>query len=456
MSMLHRARLHDAAPPAGQQPGRRVSRRLRALTALLAVTVLLTLTSSPLGRPALAATDEAVYYDSLASGWENWSWGSTVSLNSTTEYSGSYAIAWKATSSWGALYFHTDDSVPTNSTTSLRFVLRATQTDQRLRVSLRGSSDEQIAAPVQLAEVGGIPPANSWKIYNIPLAELGGAGKSISGIVIQDGEGTAQPTVYVDDVRLLGIGSTSSGTSNYFSTLPVGAKLPSSAECATRVRRSSWEPRPENYTPNHKKPSSVSLPAWTGVDSRANTVIKSRIDGQFTGTTDEILQWGACKWGFDENHVRAIATHESWWRADNGGRDWTTDPTLMKKCTEVGIPLTYQDGVKGCNQTHGIMQVKGTVHLGTYPLSRQSTAFNVDYALAWKRACYEGWMSWLRNKNPAYKAGDEWGCTGAWKSGNWYDGDPVVTLSVKQPGAIWYIAKVKSHVTNKTWLTKDF
>ena len=40
----------------------------------------------------------------------------------------------------------------------------------------------------------------------------------------------------------------------------------------------------------------------------------SRVDGNFTGTTDEILQWGACKWGFDEDLVRAIAATETWWK----------------------------------------------------------------------------------------------------------------------------------------------
>ena len=37
------------------------------------------------------------------------------------------------------------------------------------------------------------------------------------------------------------------------------------------------------------------------------------MDGQFTGTTDEIFQWAACKWGLPDNLVRAIAVRESTW-----------------------------------------------------------------------------------------------------------------------------------------------
>ena len=38
-----------------------------------------------------------------------------------------------------------------------------------------------------------------------------------------------------------------------------------------------------------------------------------RVTGNFTGTTDEIIQWAACKWGIDEDIVRAQAAKESYW-----------------------------------------------------------------------------------------------------------------------------------------------
>ena len=31
------------------------------------------------------------------------------------------------------------------------------------------------------------------------------------------------------------------------------------------------------------------------------------VDGDFAGTTDQLIQWAACKWGIDEDIVRAPA-----------------------------------------------------------------------------------------------------------------------------------------------------
>src|SRR6266567_6682592 len=101
-----------------------------------------------------------------------------------------------------------------------------------------------------------------------------------------------------------------------FATLLPGAQLPSEAECAVRVHRSSWEPRPDNHAANHRVPTAqqiVGLVTWgpdNGQDAQADTPGR-QITGNFTGTTDEILQWVSCKWGIDVNIVRAQAIAES-------------------------------------------------------------------------------------------------------------------------------------------------
>ena len=50
----------------------------------------------------------------------------------------------------------------------------------------------------------------------------------------------------------------------------------------------------------------------------------ARVTGNFTGTTDQIIQWAACKWGIDEDIVRAQAAKESGWHQNAAG-DWRTD-----------------------------------------------------------------------------------------------------------------------------------
>ncbi|HZC07688.1 MAG TPA: hypothetical protein VE338_18775, partial [Ktedonobacterales bacterium] len=107
--------------------------------------------------------------------------------------------------------------------------------------------------------------------------------------------------------------TTSTGSTAYnFPLLPPGATLPSEAFCAAHVQRSSWEPRPDNHTANNTVPTSAQIAAlspWDdsiGQDPRADQ-LRHQITGNFTGTTDEILQWVACKWGVPVNIVRAEA-----------------------------------------------------------------------------------------------------------------------------------------------------
>ena len=220
------------------------------------------------------------------------------------------------------------------------------------------------------------------------------------------------------------------GKNIYFATLQPGAELPSGAKCAELVHRSSWEPRPENRDAN-STPGSRRLKIE---DANESFTYKYgyRVDGNFTGTTDEIIQWASCKWGFDEDRTRARAVEESYWRQSEMGDLSYNDEV----CKSIGF-------TPPCWQSYGVLQVKGTVHKGTYPLAENSTAFNVDYALAWLRACYEGaFDAWLGNN---YVAGDEWGCIGAWYSGRWYGEE-----------AKKYIKRVKHHLANREWLNPNF
>jgi autotransporter family porin len=225
-----------------------------------------------------------------------------------------------------------------------------------------------------------------------------------------------------------------------FDTLPPGWALPSSEECAARVRRSPWEPRPENtYANGAWGVAGAFLPPWANNDVQANEYMRPRIDGAFSGTTDEILQWGACKWGLDEDVVRAMAVQESRWR-----QSMTGDPTSdAGRCQAIGLSVP-------CHQSYGLLQVKTTIHPGTWPYARDSTAFNVDYALAVLRNCFEGYELWLGQRIPlagysSYQAGDLWGCLGRWFSGGWHD-----------QSAVDYIAKVRRHFDERTWTSAGF
>jgi hypothetical protein len=198
----------------------------------------------------------------------------------------------------------------------------------------------------------------------------------------------------------------------YFNTLPPGAALPSDGECAERVRRYDWEPRPNNRLANFT--TGTGIASISGANDAGQAALTWRVNGNFTGWTDEIIQWGACKWGIDEDTVRAIAVWQSWWH------QW----------------FTSNDG-----ESHGLMSVNAFHHPGTHPVASNSTAFNVDYALAWHRACYEGYFDWVG----ADTRGDLWGCVGLWRSGGWYDGT-----------AANYIQEIQLIRDTRNWLQDYF
>ena len=235
----------------------------------------------------------------------------------------------------------------------------------------------------------------------------------------------------------------------YFTLKPVGAyaSLPSDAEAAAEVHRSSWEARPSNRTYNQTKPTGLVMqrvnPADQAYDPRWNTYILGRITGNFTGTTDEIFQWAAAKWGLPDNLIRTVAYMESDWYQSNYG-DFTHEKAgCLRGYEKLPCPVTF-----------GIVGTKSTSWAGIFPWNRDSTAAAVDVLGAWLRGCYEGWAWWLRgqgNSHGTYRAGDLWGCVGAWYSGQWLDG----TAAQPDTGEN-YIARAQHFYQVEPWLQPGF
>ena len=116
---------------------------------------------------------------------------------------------------------------------------------------------------------------------------------------------------------------------------------------------------------------------WSGEFPRAT--------GNFTGSTDDIIQWAACKWGFDENTLRAQVAKESYWTQTNLG-DWTTNPNNCPPGHPIGA-----DGRAGqCPESVGLMQVRTPYFRDSIEGSLKSSAYNLDIALSVWRRCYEG------------------------------------------------------------------
>jgi hypothetical protein len=217
-------------------------------------------------------------------------------------------------------------------------------------------------------------------------------------------------------------GSTPSGR---FATLPPGSPLPGDAECAARVRPTA-ELRPANAKAN----------ATRGVGPTAG---HPRVTGNFTGSTDELLQWVACKWGIDEDVVRAQIVKESSWKQSAGG-DLTSDPSLCHPSLRGSLP---------CAESVGLGQVRFRYHSAAFTNDNalRSSAYNLDYTYSVWRECFEGQVGWLNNveRGGTYAAGDMWGCIGVWFSGRWLT-----------PAATGYIAVLKDILQRRVWETAAF
>jgi hypothetical protein len=277
--------------------------------------------------------------------------------------------------------------------------------------------------------------------------------------------------------------SAAPSAAGYFSLQPVGSwsSLPGDAQCASEVHRSSWEPRPLNGRANHVVPNPAIVRAQFAAAPRGTGGAYSphwdgwllpRVDGNYVGPTDEIIQWAACKWGVPDNILRAQAVRESTWfqyltyRSGRCYVDYSCGDIVPSSSSAskvycmflAGYGYAYQTqfGPGRCPETFGIIGVMSweapswgrmpNNQNGTFPFNRDSTAFALDYEASQLRGCYEGWEPWLDGTGSgSYSAGDIWGCVGAWYSGDWHSA-----------AANGYISRVKNEIANLTWLRSSF
>jgi len=266
--------------------------------------------------------------------------------------------------------------------------------------------------------------------------------------------------------------------SGYFAPRDAGSwsRLPDDQECARRVHRSSWEPRPDNAAPNGRMPGPDEVHSalarrprarFGAYDPRWDTWLLPRVTGHHIGTTDENIQWAACKWGLADNLLRAIAFRESSWFQyetypdgrcvlQHGCGDMIESPTTAsgEYCSGLsrhGHDYTTDFGAGVCPRTFSIVGVMSwqdpawgrmaANQNGTFPFNRDSTAFALDYLGAVLRGCQEGWMRWLGARGAHYGPGHLWGCVGVWYTGAWWSVD-----------SHRYVALVRSAERRRPWL----
>ncbi len=251
--------------------------------------------------------------------------------------------------------------------------------------------------------------------------------------------------------------------------------------------------RPSNNIPNNRVPTAAELSAFHSgrgaCGSLDNCSYMQNVDGQFTGTTAEIIQKAGDKWcpnctivnpydGQTYSFVdllKAIAVNETHWYQWKPVNLSSPDPiTLLTTLTPSHGDTEHVTLSEPFGGSWGLFQIAEGINQGwpsSFPLSALSTGFNADFKVAEQMGVEQGHLAYLNDpgrpqiaiangyppysnfvdSNGVFHAAStdinvlRWGAVGNWYSGGWYDS-----------GAIQYNQQVQQILHNKPWNQSNF
>ncbi|MEZ4714202.1 MAG: glycoside hydrolase family 44 protein [Caldilineaceae bacterium] len=142
-----------------------------------------------------------IFDEGLNDSWQDWSWSISTEYASTAQVeSGASSLAVTYDQGWGALYLHSNTSLPRDEYDALRFWIHGGDAGgQKVRVVLADENDGFREESVEVTA-----QAQSWTPVDIPLGKLGNL-RLINGIAWQDTTGDAQPTFYLDRIAFVNL-----------------------------------------------------------------------------------------------------------------------------------------------------------------------------------------------------------------------------------------------------------
>ncbi|KAJ3573779.1 hypothetical protein NP233_g2216 [Leucocoprinus birnbaumii] len=149
----------------------------------------------------VAGTDISVYTDSgLSSGWENWSWSSTIDFAATDLYSGSSGSSISVTSdAWAALSLY--NSATFKGYAGLKFDIAGDQPD--ISIQIQSQADSVNGPSIPLSSISKTVTSNAFTSVLIDFSNLPGTGAPLGDgnwdrITIQAGGNGA--TYHIDNI----------------------------------------------------------------------------------------------------------------------------------------------------------------------------------------------------------------------------------------------------------------
>jgi hypothetical protein len=143
--------------------------------------------------------DLIIYADTLAPGWENWSWESTVKFDNTTPVqSGTDSVAVTFQAASAGFSVRAPDPISTAGYTGIAFWVYGGGGGTQLNLRTQPSD----SGPPSQAYIF-TAPAGSWTQVVISFQTLGNP-TSLKRINLQSESGAVQPVFYLDGLRLVG------------------------------------------------------------------------------------------------------------------------------------------------------------------------------------------------------------------------------------------------------------
>jgi|GEM_PF-126910 len=145
-----------------------------------------------------------LYADALNPNWSSWSWDTTVDFaDATTPFEGTKDIKVTYTAAWGGLYLRTGAFDTTGYGTFSFAINGGSAGGQNLSIVLFDQNGSPLypSKNVGAYVTGGIS-ASTWKSVRIPLSDLQGSNRIITGFVIQGASGFIEPSYRIDSLKI--------------------------------------------------------------------------------------------------------------------------------------------------------------------------------------------------------------------------------------------------------------
>ncbi|MBI5305232.1 MAG: alpha-L-arabinofuranosidase [Chloroflexi bacterium] len=243
--------------------------------------------------PTRAASDLIVYDDALQNGFQDWSWAPHSLTNTSPISIGVRSISVSFAGNWDGVWFvNPGANVDTSAYTAIQFAIHGGSAGGQTMEIKAGAGTAYPTNAVDLnAYLPGGAVANQWRVVTIPLSALGLQNALFANIAFQSKVNAAQPTFYLDDIRL------------------VAALTPPGFTATIRVDANA---SPQNFD---SRVLGSNLPAWLGPTRFNDATVRART--MASGVTLMRIPGGSWSDSYD------------WLDCENGGGNcsWASRPT---------------------------------------------------------------------------------------------------------------------------------